>query len=51
MLMLDEMLHVDVLAPLCPWCEEPLCGTVDGGLHQGCAEELAEELEDYDATI
>lgn len=46
--MLDEMKHVENVEPLCPWCDEPLSGRTNGGLHEHCAEELAQYFEDYD---
>lgn len=41
MVQVDETGHIEVVVPLCPWCEEPLNGRIDGGLHEQCAEELA----------
>lgn len=42
---LDETLHVENVTPVCPWCDEPLDGPLDGPFHQRCAVELTEELE------
>ncbi|MFA5767673.1 MAG: hypothetical protein WC919_07190 [Candidatus Paceibacterota bacterium] len=49
MVQLDENKRAEIVVPLCPWCEEPLCGRTDGGLHETCAAELSEVF--HDATL
>ncbi|MFA5766478.1 MAG: hypothetical protein WC919_00955 [Candidatus Paceibacterota bacterium] len=46
MVQLDENQLAEIIIPLCPWCEEPLTGRSDGGLHESCAAELAEAFQD-----
>ena len=46
----DETGHVEILTPICPWCEQPMTGPTDGGLCVGCAAELEEALNlDHDS--
>lgn len=44
MVTLDETEHVELVEPLCPWCEQPLSGRCDSGLHEQCTVELADAL-------
>jgi hypothetical protein len=40
MVQLDETKHVEVVAPLCHWCDQPLDGGCENGLHKTCVDEL-----------
>jgi hypothetical protein len=42
MVQLDENKRPEIVVPLCPWCERPLNGKGNGGLHEACARELNE---------
>jgi len=42
MVQLDETGHVEVVTPLCHWCEEPLDGAGENGMHGPCANEYRE---------
>jgi hypothetical protein len=47
--MIDETGHVEIIAPLCLWCEQPLNGFSKDGMHQKCHEECsAATAEAYD---
>jgi hypothetical protein len=39
MVQLDENKRVEIFVPLCPWCEEPLDGAGENGMHGPCANE------------
>lgn len=41
----DETGHIEIVIPLCPWCEEPLSGACENGLHIACAVEAYREME------
>ena len=41
MVVQDETGHVEVVEPLCHWCEEPLSGACENGLHLECAAEAS----------
>ena len=43
MVQIDETGHVEILVPLCRWCEEPLDGQSKDGFHVVCFEEYRDQ--------
>jgi hypothetical protein len=42
---LDENQRAETVVPLCLWCEEPLDGDVENGMHAWCAGEYKKAKE------
>ncbi len=42
MVQLDENKRPEIVVPLCRWCEEPLDGAGENGMHGPCANEYRE---------
>lgn len=48
---LDELPAVEVLVPLCLWCEESLDGLCTNGLHVVCGEAYNKELSEWETGL
>jgi len=39
------------IVPLCPFCELPLDGPIENGLHRECNEKFHEELQEWEGSL
>lgn len=43
MVQADEVGRTEILIPVCPWCDKPLDGAGENGMHKACYEEYVAE--------